>query len=94
MIILNLSTAVHVHRFGEDGIERPGARLDVQRECIAQHPALEAFVVEPASPIHDCGPNGVRMFAATLEELQEAAPPSGSPWDIWLEVPEEQPLSD
>lgn len=67
---------------------RPGARLDVQAECIEAVPALAAFLVEPAEPVHDCGPNGVRLYAATFEELQTAAPPTGGRWDIWIPIEE------
>lgn len=64
--------------------ELPGARLDVQRECLTVHPGLSAFEVHPAEPVHDCGPNGVRLYAATVEALQAAAPVTGSPWDVWI----------
>lgn len=99
-LALNTSTAVAVTAYtygpdqvGEDGETFrpitglvPGARLDVQRECIEAHPGLAAYVVEPADPVHDCGPNGVRLFAADIAQLQAAAPPSGSPWDVWIEI--------
>lgn len=69
----------------------PGERIDVQSQCIAQQPALTAFVVEPDVLLHDCGPNGVRLFAETPEELMAAAPPNDppSPWDICVEVADE-----
>lgn len=64
----------------------PGARLDVQRQCLTAHPGLAAYQVEPSAPVHDPGPNGVRLYAATLAELQAAAPPSGSPWDVFIDA--------
>jgi len=70
------------------GVE-PGVRIDVQRQCVDHNPALEAFIVHPENPVHDCGPNGVRLFADTIEELQAAAPPCGSCWAIWIETDEE-----
>lgn len=102
-LVLNpsVAVAVTVHVFGPEELDsegqtfrpiigvEPGARLDVQRECLALHPALEAFIVTPAEPVHDCGPNGIRLLAPTIEDLQAAAPPSGAPWDVWIEVAEE-----
>lgn len=64
---------------------KPGSRLDVQRETIALHPALASFHVEPQNPIHDPGPNGVRLFADDIEAFQVAVPPSNppNPWDLF-----------
>lgn len=98
-LLLNASVAVAVtgYEYGPEELDGegfpvrpilgvlPGARLDVQRECLTVHPGLAAFEVHPAEPVHDCGPNGVRLYADTLEALQAAAPPSGSPWDVWIE---------
>lgn len=77
-----INTSVAVHIVVPDAA---GVRLDVQRECVETHPALAAFVVEPAEPVHDCGPNGVRLFAPDFASLEAAAPVSGSPWDVFVE---------
>lgn len=67
----------------------PGVRIDVQRQCIEQHPALASFMVEPAAPVHDCGPNGVRLYAGTEEEIMAAAPITGSLFDLFIEEPDD-----
>ena len=96
---LSVAVAVTAYSYGPEQLDAegqpflpitgtlPGVRLDVQRECLAAHPGLAAYVVTPAAPVHDCGPNGVRLYADTVEQLQAAAPPSGSPWDVWLDAP-------
>lgn len=62
----------------------PGVRFDVQAECLAASPGLAAFAVTPAAPVHDCGINGVRLYAPSEAELIAAAPPTGGTWDIWV----------
>lgn len=99
-LALNLSVAVSVEAYtyapaAPDPVtgnpialitgDLPGVRLDVQRECIAAAPALAAYAVEPAVPVHDCGPNGVRLYATSWALLQAAAPPTGSPWDVFID---------
>lgn len=72
----------------------PGVRIDVRQRCLDLHPALAAFAVEPAEPLHDCGPSGVRLYADSLEALQTAAPPSdpAHPSDIFVEAADEMGL--
>lgn len=91
MIQINTSVAVDVGvlALDENGNPLPGVRLDVQRECIANHPLLAWGVLNPQVIIHDCGPNGVRLLAASWEAVQACAPPTGSRWDIFVEVSEE-----
>ncbi|MBA4792274.1 MAG: hypothetical protein H2041_01260 [Phenylobacterium sp.] len=72
----------------------PGVRIDVQQRCLDLHPALAAFAVEPAEPLHDCGPSGVRLYADSVDLLEAAAPPSDPPHpsDIFVAVADEMGL--
>ena len=100
-LALNLSVAVDVSPLAREIIDAsdpeniiygdplPGVRLDVQRECIANHPLLMWGAVNPAVAIHDCGPNGVRLLASSWDNLHACAPPTGSVWDVFIEAPEE-----
>ena len=102
MLALNLSTAVYVtaYEYGPEETDpetglvfapvigvQPGARLDVQRECLDAHPLLAWGCVNPAVILHDCGPNGIRLYAETLEHIQAAAPVTGSRWDVFVTEP-------
>lgn len=71
-----------------------GERPDVQLRCIELHPDLAAFIVEPDTPLHDPGPNGVRLYADSKALLEAAAPPSDPPHpsDIFVEVADEMGL--
>lgn len=104
MLTLNLSTAVYVtaYEYGPEEVDpetglafapvigvQPAARLDVQRECLDAHPALAAYAVSPAQPIHDPGPNGVRLYAPDMASFEAAAPVTGSRWDVFVSVPDE-----
>jgi hypothetical protein len=104
-LVLNRSVAAEVVAYelgleevNEDGAAfrprlgvKPGVRLDVQSETIALHTALLWGFVDPAEPVHDPGPNGVRLFAESINVFQSAAPPSDPPsvWDLFLEAVDE-----
>jgi hypothetical protein len=62
---------------------KPGVRLDVQIKTIERHPALMALAVEPANPVHDPGPTGVRLIAESIEVFQAAAPATGHHHDLF-----------
>ena len=64
---------------------KPGVRLDVQIETIQRHPALLWGYVEPANPVHDPGPNGVRLYAPTIEAFLNVAPATGHHHDLFYE---------
>lgn len=90
MLRLNPSVAVDVGFLALDevGEPLPGVRLDVQRECISHHPLLAWGCVNPAVILHDCGPNGVRLYADSWASVEACAPPTGSIWDVFVEVAE------
>ena len=99
-LTLNLSVAVDVSALAREildasdpeavvyGDPLPGVRLDVQRECVANHPLLIWGAVNPAVLIHDCGPNGVRLLAESWEHLHAVCQPTGSRWDVFIEAAE------
>ena len=68
---------------------KPGVRLDVQIETLQCHPALMWGYVEPVNPVHDPGPNGVRLIAESLDVFLAAAPPTGHHHDLIVEDEDE-----
>jgi len=66
---------------------KPGVHIDMHPQTIATHPDLAALIIHPENPIHDPG-NGVRTWAADEEAYIAAAPVTGSPYDLFVEVEE------
>ena len=64
---------------------KPGVRRDVQIETIQRHPALMWGFVAPENPVHDPGPNGVRLIAESLDVFLAAAPPTGHHYDLFCD---------
>ena len=64
---------------------KPGVHIEIHERTIQTHPALAAFIVHPANPVHDPG-SLIRTWAATEEAYKAAAPLTGSPFD--LQAPE------
>lgn len=99
-LILNTSVAVDVSFLAREivdgsdpeniiyGDQLPGVRLDVQKECLDLYPQLGWGLVIPDNPIHDCGPNGIRLISDSMESIQALAPPTDSPWSIFIQVEE------
>jgi hypothetical protein len=70
---------------------KPGVHIDMHPQTIATHPDLAALIIHPENPIHDPG-NGVRTWAADEAAYTAAAPVTGSPYDLFVEVEEVEGL--
>lgn len=101
---LNTSTAARldpVYEYGPEQIDpetgetyrevigvKPGVHIEVHPRTIETHPALAWGFIAPDHPVHDPG-SLIRTWAATEEGYIAAAPVTGSPYDLFVEVQDE-----
>jgi hypothetical protein len=67
---------------------KPGVHIEIHERTIQAHPALAWGFIDPDHPVHDPG-SLIRTWAATEEAYKAAAPVTGSPYDLFVEVPDE-----